>query len=173
MTLAIYLLIRGKSVHNSWLMCTSLPAFMPAAQQVACEGDSGIHNFQHPDGFRAGGCDDDESLFTHVCVCGLFSQINAPWYQYIHITVYHYYQYTVSAHRLMPCPRHHMCAQVFGKVMVCKDLDAAAAVSARAPHLSCCTPKGDQVSKKGTVTGGYLDPTRSSFAPPLVLFRDS
>ena len=50
--------------------------------------------------------------------------------------------------------------------MVCKDLDAAAAASARAPHLSCCTPKGDQVGKKGTVTGGYLDPTRS-FLPAL------
>ena len=51
-------------------------------------------------------------------------------------------------------------AQVFGKVMVCKDMETALKVSRTAGHLSCVTIKGDQVSKKGTMTGGYIDPSR-------------
>ena len=44
--------------------------------------------------------------------------------------------------------------------MVCKDMDTALKVSRTAGHLSCVTIKGDQVSKKGTMTGGYIDPSR-------------
>ena len=39
---------------------------------------------------------------------------------------------------------------------MCKDLD----VAGRAAHtfnLNCVTIKGDQVSKKGTITGGFRD----------------
>ena len=58
-------------------------------------------------------------------------------------------------------------AQVFGKVLVCKDLD----VAGRAAHtssLNCVTIKGDQVSKKGTITGGFRDIKRWVTSPPAV-----
>ena len=47
-------------------------------------------------------------------------------------------------------------AQVFGKVLVCKDLDVAGR-AAHTSNLNCVTIKGDQVSKKGTITGGFRD----------------
>ncbi|KAK9828108.1 hypothetical protein WJX81_005196 [Elliptochloris bilobata] len=50
--------------------------------------------------------------------------------------------------------------QVFGKVLVCKDLDVAGR-AAHSSNLNCVTIKGDQVSKKGTITGGYRDYKRS------------
>lgn len=51
-------------------------------------------------------------------------------------------------------------AQIFGKIMVCKDLDTAGRVTRDARHLNCVTIKGDQYSKKGTMTGGFIDVTR-------------
>ena len=55
----------------------------------------------------------------------------------------------------------HACvAQIFGKVMVCKDLPTAHKVANRAHHLNFVTIKGEQVSKKGTITGGYIDQSR-------------
>ncbi|CAL8464327.1 g3862 [Coccomyxa elongata] len=51
--------------------------------------------------------------------------------------------------------------QVFGKVMVCKDLPTAHKVASKAHHLNFVTIKGEQVSKKGTITGGYIDQSRS------------
>jgi structural maintenance of chromosome 3 (chondroitin sulfate proteoglycan 6) len=53
-----------------------------------------------------------------------------------------------------------MLWQVFGKVMVCRDLDTATRVARESNYLNCVTIKGDQVSKKGTMTGGYLDLSR-------------
>jgi len=50
--------------------------------------------------------------------------------------------------------------QIFGKIMVCKDLDTAGRVAQQARHLNCVTIKGDQYSKKGTMTGGFIDVTR-------------
>ena len=50
--------------------------------------------------------------------------------------------------------------QIFGKIMVCKDLDTASRVTREARHLNCVTIKGDQYSKKGTMTGGFIDVTR-------------
>ena len=50
--------------------------------------------------------------------------------------------------------------QIFGKIMVCKDLDTAGRVAHQARHLNCVTIKGDQYSKKGTMTGGFIDVTR-------------
>ena len=55
-----------------------------------------------------------------------------------------------------PGPR----TQVFGKVMVCKNLDVATAVS-RSSGLNCVTMDGDQRDKKGTLTGGFIDASRS------------
>lgn len=57
--------------------------------------------------------------------------------------------------------------QVFGKVMVCRDLETATRVARDSGHLNCVTIKGDQVSKKGTMTGGYLDLSRCGL--PLLL----
>lgn len=50
--------------------------------------------------------------------------------------------------------------QIFGKLMVCKDMDTAVRLSKVASHISFVTIQGDQVNKKGTMTGGYIDKTR-------------
>ena len=50
--------------------------------------------------------------------------------------------------------------QVFGKTLICKDLDVASDL-AKSHGLNGITLDGDQVSKKGTLTGGYHD-VRSS-----------
>ncbi|GAB4824569.1 Structural maintenance of chromosomes protein 3 [Ancistrocladus abbreviatus] len=51
-------------------------------------------------------------------------------------------------------------AQVFARTVVCRDLDVATRV-ARADGLDCITLEGDQVSKKGGMTGGFYDYRRS------------
>ena len=53
--------------------------------------------------------------------------------------------------------------QVFGKTMVCKDLEVATEVS-RSSDLNCVTMDGDQRDKKGTLTGGFIDSSRSRLA---------
>lgn len=60
--------------------------------------------------------------------------------------------------------RRLLAAQIFGKIMVCKDLDTAGRVAREARHLNCVTMKGDQYSKKGTMTGGFIDVTRCGAA---------
>ncbi|PIA65437.1 hypothetical protein AQUCO_00100732v1 [Aquilegia coerulea] len=50
--------------------------------------------------------------------------------------------------------------QVFGRTVVCRDLDVATKV-ARTNGLDCITLEGDQVSKKGGMTGGFYDHRRS------------
>lgn len=50
--------------------------------------------------------------------------------------------------------------QVFGRTVICRDLDVATKV-ARSDGLDCITLDGDQVSKKGGMTGGYYDHRRS------------
>ncbi|CAB4313569.1 unnamed protein product [Prunus armeniaca] len=47
-------------------------------------------------------------------------------------------------------------AQVFARTVVCRDLDVATKV-ARTDGLDCITLEGDQVSKKGGMTGGFYD----------------
>ena len=47
--------------------------------------------------------------------------------------------------------------------MVCKDLDVATDVS-RSSDLNCVTMDGDQRDKKGTLTGGFIDSSRSRLA---------
>ena len=49
---------------------------------------------------------------------------------------------------------------VFGKVFLCRDLDVAANI-ARIHDMDCVTLEGDQVSRKGALTGGYMDRNRS------------
>ncbi|XP_008230696.1 PREDICTED: structural maintenance of chromosomes protein 3 [Prunus mume] len=51
-------------------------------------------------------------------------------------------------------------AQVFARTVVCRDLDVATKV-ARTDGLDCITLEGDQVSKKGGMTGGFYDHRRS------------
>lgn len=50
--------------------------------------------------------------------------------------------------------------QVFSRTVICRDLDVATSV-ARANGLDCITLEGDQVSKKGGMTGGFYDSRRS------------
>ncbi|KAF6167276.1 hypothetical protein GIB67_043137 [Kingdonia uniflora] len=50
--------------------------------------------------------------------------------------------------------------QVFGRTVICRDLDVATKV-ARTNGLDCITLEGDQVSKKGGMTGGFYDIRRS------------
>ncbi|CAL9036907.1 unnamed protein product [Musa banksii] len=51
-------------------------------------------------------------------------------------------------------------SQVFGRTVICRDLDVATSV-ARNNSLDCITLEGDQVSKKGGMTGGFYDFRRS------------
>uniref|UniRef100_A0A2P2MI83 Structural maintenance of chromosomes protein n=2 Tax=Rhizophora mucronata TaxID=61149 RepID=A0A2P2MI83_RHIMU len=51
-------------------------------------------------------------------------------------------------------------AQVFARTVICRDLDVATRV-ARTAGLDCITLEGDQVSKKGGMTGGFYDYRRS------------
>ncbi|KAM7522838.1 hypothetical protein LguiA_012740 [Lonicera macranthoides] len=51
-------------------------------------------------------------------------------------------------------------AQVFARTVICRDLDVATRV-ARTDGLDCITLEGDQVSKKGGMTGGFYDYRRS------------
>ncbi|XP_024525303.1 structural maintenance of chromosomes protein 3-like [Selaginella moellendorffii] len=50
--------------------------------------------------------------------------------------------------------------QVFGRTIICRDLDVATNF-ARSADLDCITMEGDQVSKKGGMTGGFYDHRRS------------
>ncbi|XP_019197795.1 PREDICTED: structural maintenance of chromosomes protein 3 [Ipomoea nil] len=50
--------------------------------------------------------------------------------------------------------------QVFARTVICRDLDVATRV-ARTDGLDCITLEGDQVSKKGGMTGGFYDYRRS------------
>ncbi|KAK2969893.1 hypothetical protein RJ640_015461 [Escallonia rubra] len=51
-------------------------------------------------------------------------------------------------------------AQVFARTVVCRTLDVATRI-ARTHGLDCITLEGDQVSKKGGMTGGFYDYRRS------------
>ncbi|XLT64939.1 hypothetical protein HN873_021378, partial [Arachis hypogaea] len=51
-------------------------------------------------------------------------------------------------------------SQVFARTVVCKNLDVASRV-ARIDGLDCITLDGDQVSRKGSMTGGFYDHRRS------------
>ncbi|KAI9116787.1 hypothetical protein K1719_012153 [Acacia pycnantha] len=51
-------------------------------------------------------------------------------------------------------------SQVFARTVICKNIDVASRV-ARTDGLDCITLEGDQVSKKGSMTGGFYDHRRS------------
>lgn len=50
--------------------------------------------------------------------------------------------------------------QVFNKTLICRDMDKASYYAKNA-NVDCITLEGDQVSRKGTLTGGYYDSRRS------------
>ncbi|KAL0121068.1 hypothetical protein PUN28_008650 [Cardiocondyla obscurior] len=49
---------------------------------------------------------------------------------------------------------------IFGKTLICRNLEAAT-ILARDSGLDCVTLEGDQVSSKGSLTGGYFNTLRS------------
>lgn len=49
---------------------------------------------------------------------------------------------------------------IFGKTLICRNYDVATRLS-RSSGLDCITLEGDQVSSKGSLTGGYFNPQRS------------
>ncbi|XP_046369014.1 structural maintenance of chromosomes protein 3-like [Haliotis rufescens] len=49
---------------------------------------------------------------------------------------------------------------VFGKTLVCRSMEVATQI-ARTQNLDCITLEGDQVSRRGALTGGYYDTRRS------------
>lgn len=49
---------------------------------------------------------------------------------------------------------------LFGKTLICRNLDVATKL-ARTTGLDCVTLDGDQVSSKGSLTGGYFNTSRS------------
>eukprot|EP00899_Mesostigma_viride_P022420 jgi/Mesvir1/3362/Mv04256-RA.1 len=51
--------------------------------------------------------------------------------------------------------------EVFGKVLLCKDIDVAGKLAADGT-FDCVTLEGDQVLRKGTMNGGYRDPRKSA-----------
>ena len=52
------------------------------------------------------------------------------------------------------------CRYIFGKTLICRNLEAATNL-ARTSGLDCVTLEGDQVSSKGSLTGGYFNTLRS------------
>ncbi|KAH9570768.1 hypothetical protein CY35_02G058500 [Sphagnum magellanicum] len=62
-------------------------------------------------------------------------------------------------------------AQVFGRTVICRDLEVATNV-ARSSEVDCITLEGDQVSKKGGMTGGFYDYKRSKLKS-LSIVRES
>ncbi|XP_071947976.1 structural maintenance of chromosomes protein 3-like [Antedon mediterranea] len=49
---------------------------------------------------------------------------------------------------------------VFGKTLICRNIDVATQFS-RTHSLDCVTLEGDQVSRRGAITGGYYDTRKS------------
>lgn len=49
---------------------------------------------------------------------------------------------------------------LFGKTLICRNLESATNL-ARSTGLDCVTLDGDQVSSKGSLTGGYFNSSRS------------
>lgn len=49
---------------------------------------------------------------------------------------------------------------VFGKTLICRSMEVATQI-ARTQNLDCITLDGDQVSRRGALTGGYYDTRRS------------
>lgn len=54
----------------------------------------------------------------------------------------------------------HAMRYLFGKTLICRHLDAATKL-AKSTGLDCITLDGDQVSSKGSLTGGYFNKSSS------------
>lgn len=63
-------------------------------------------------------------------------------------------------------------AQVFARTVICRDLDVCTRV-ARTDGLDCITLEGDQVSKKGGMTGGFYDYRRSKLKFMNIIIRNT
>ncbi|KAK3205528.1 hypothetical protein Dsin_019574 [Dipteronia sinensis] len=63
-------------------------------------------------------------------------------------------------------------AQVFARTVICRDLDVATRV-ARCDGLDCITLEGDQVSKKGGMTGGFYDYRRSKLKFMNIIMKNT
>ncbi|KAJ7964829.1 Structural maintenance of chromosomes protein [Quillaja saponaria] len=63
-------------------------------------------------------------------------------------------------------------SQVFARTVICRDLDVATRV-ARSDGLDCITLEGDQVSKKGGMTGGFYDHRRSKLKFMNIIKRNT
>lgn len=63
-------------------------------------------------------------------------------------------------------------AQVFARTVICRDLDVCTRV-ARTDGLDCITLEGDQVSKKGGMTGGFYDYRRSKLKFMNIIMRNT
>lgn len=55
---------------------------------------------------------------------------------------------------------HPAMMHVFGKTLIAKDIDHASQFS-KSENLDCVTLEGDQVSRRGALTGGYYDTRKS------------
>lgn len=53
------------------------------------------------------------------------------------------------------------CAQVFGRFVVCKDRAVMEAVAASGAPVDAITLEGDVMRRKGTLSGGYANPSKS------------
>ena len=67
-------------------------------------------------------------------------------------------------------PERVMWCQVFGRTMVCKDMEVALKVAHR-DNLDGITMEGTQVSKKGVLKGGFYDVSRSVMGTPFVIIQ--
>lgn len=59
---------------------------------------------------------------------------------------------------------------VFGKTLICKNIDVASQYS-KAANLDCVTMEGDQVSRRGALTGGYYDTRKSRLDCQQSIFK--
>merc|ERR1712002_345293 len=55
---------------------------------------------------------------------------------------------------------HKALKYIFGRTLICRNLEVATHL-ARSTRLDCVTLDGDQVSSKGSLTGGYFNTSRS------------
>jgi structural maintenance of chromosome 3 (chondroitin sulfate proteoglycan 6) len=58
--------------------------------------------------------------------------------------------------------------QVFGKTFICRDIEVATQVASQY-GTNCVTIDGDQVNKRGGITGGYIDRRSSRLAAKAAL----
>jgi structural maintenance of chromosome 3 (chondroitin sulfate proteoglycan 6) len=64
--------------------------------------------------------------------------------------------------KLKFAPKHAPAInQVFGKVVVCRNLELATEVATEDGGVNCVTMEGDQVERRGALRGGYFDSRKS------------